>query len=387
MKKALICFTFFLFYTHFSIADQIYTLINSGDGRFRPGIPVLSLPENENPGLALADCLGINPVSIRDEGKITYISAKKGPGFIPVLAFHKLGEGESMELTLSRFENILRFLQTNNFHIISDLQFLTGDFTYAPSGSSLAVLGSDDGSSGVFYYKTESDVKRSSFLMDKGRYIISEDCMVYYLNKYLPQEKGKRNFTFYLTFDAIPFRQTGGGYNPGPPYMNMPAVRSKLQYLNDHYYLGNHTLHHYFSEEVSELEYLFELIGYYDVLDSYGIKSKGTTTFAYSYGIGELTRERQITMKNFDYNGITIGGAFDYNGEFARPVDTGETNIYDISRVGVDNGNFHEVMERLEETKLYKTKRAVLVKVSDYPFGISKLTLNELDQNFILIGE
>lgn len=387
MKKVIICFIFFLSFSHLVLADKIYTLNISSDGTVRPGIPVLNLSKDEDPEHALAHYLNMFPVSIRYEDMISFISSKRGKGVIPILAFHKLGNGKSMELTLQRFQTILSFLKRNNFHVISDMQFIEGDFTFAVNGSSLVVLGSDDGSSGVFYYETESNVKNSLFVMNHGNFIISKNCMVYYLNRYLPIEKGRRNFTFYIPFDAIPFRQTGGGHNPGPPYLGMPAVQSKLTYLNEHYYLGNHTLNHYFSEKVSELEYLYQLMGYYDVLESYGIQSKGKTTFAYSFGIGDLSRDRQITMANFQYNGISIAGAFDYNNDFARPVDSGETNVYDISRVGVDNGNFHEVISRLKEVDLYKTKRAVLVKAIDYPFGISGIEINENDQNYILIGE
>ncbi|MBB6482491.1 hypothetical protein [Spirochaeta isovalerica] len=343
--------------------------------------------EMENPEDALAQYLDWDNPVIRNEGKISYLAPRTGDGYIPVLAFHRIGDDPHLELTLERFESLLIFFNDNRFHVMTDLQLIEGDFTFAVNGSFPVVLGCDDSSSGVFYYQTVKALKNSSFVMENGDYVISDDCMVYVLEKYLPLEQGRRNFTFYLTFDAIPFRQTGGGFNPGPPYLAMPAVQSKLVYLNRNFYLGNHTLHHYVTEVVSELEYLFELIGYYDVLNSYGIQTEGKSTLAYSYGIGDITPERQLTVKNFNYGGNTIAGAFDYNNEFTKPVDSGEVNRYDISRIGVDNGNFEEVLKRLKETELYRNRRAVLVKSPEYPFDLSDYDINENDQNYILIGD
>ncbi|MBN2655759.1 MAG: hypothetical protein JXR86_01760 [Spirochaetales bacterium] len=387
MKKNIFIILFVLLLNSYVSADEIYRLVGSAKGTLRPGEPVLTIGDNESPEEALAGFLNFENYTIRTERQTSFISPKSGPGFIPVLAFHRIGNEQRLELTLERFEQILGFFKNNKFHVISDLQLIDGDFSFVPDGFSPVVLGCDDSSSGVFYYETVGELKHAPFIMKDGNHIISKYCMVSVLEKTLPLERGRRNFTFYLTFDAIPFRQTGGGYNPGPPYLAMPAVHSKLQYLEKNFYLGNHTLHHYYSEVVSEMEYIFELVGYYDVLTSYGVQNDGRTTLAYSYGIGEITPERQKTVRDFSYNGISIAGAFDYDNEFSRPVDSGEANRYDISRIGVDNGNFEDVLKRLEAADLYCNQRAVLLKDRDYPFGINEYEIDGQDQNFILIGE
>lgn len=343
----------------------------------------MKVNETEDPVAVLSDYLRLGTVSIRKESEKVFISSKTGEGKIPVLAFHKLGDENDFELTISRFQKLLQFLMNRNFHVISDRQLINGDFTYVRNGQKPVVLGADDASSGVFYYETTGDLKRSPFRMVSGRYIISDQSMIYYLNRYLPVEKGKRNFTFYVTFDAIPFRQTGGGENPGPPYLGMPAVKSKLQYLEDNFYLGNHTLHHYHSEDLNELSFLFELTGCYDALESYGIDIRDVDTVAYSYGIGDISAERYNTMKTFSYNGKGLLGAFDFDGKFTFPVDSGKVNPYDISRTGVDNGNFEKIIDRLENEKLFTCTRAVLVDGSNYPFNIGKYNLEECDLNFI----
>jgi len=387
MRNFLLLLLFCLSNLPLSALEKIYTIVRNDDGSLRPGQPVLSLTPMENPELALAEYLRFGKATIRTEGNVSFISPVSGEGRIPVLAFHKIGADDRLEISIGRFEALLAFLQQKDFHVISDFQLIDGDFTYAPGGSRPIVLGCDDGSSGVFYYETEDRVKDSPFIEKEGEYVLSRACMVYQLEKYLPLENGKRNFTFFVTFDAIPFRQTGGGYNPGPPYLGMPAVGEKLRYLHEGFYLGNHTLHHYYSEVVGELEYLFELMGYYDVLRSYDVPTEGRSTLAYSYGIGDISSGREETVKNFEYNGTIIAGAFDYNNQFTRPVDSGEVNIYDISRVGVDNGNYKELIEGLSGDSLYINRRAVLVKNRDFPFNLTSLEINEKDQNYILIGE
>lgn len=372
---------------HILIADDVYSLYYDSNGILRPGRKILSVTDSDNASSELADYLNFSSFTVREDDERTFITPKTGEGVIPVLSFHKLGEDPDFELTPGRFEELLKFLKRENYHVISDLQLVKGDFTFAENGKKLIVLGADDGSSGTFYYETSGALKTSPFLMEEGEYIISDQCMVYYLDKHLPLEEGRRNFTFYLAFDAIPFRQTGGGYNPGPPYLAMPAVRSKLQYLSQNYFLGNHTLHHYYSEVVSELEYLFELIGYYDVLESYGINPGPESTLAYSYGIGEIDPVREDTVKSFSYKGTKIIGAFDYNGNFTRPVDSEGVNIYDISRTGVENENFNEILNHLETGDIFINRRAVLVESDIYPFDLPDLTLKRGDQNFILISK
>lgn len=385
MHKRNLLLLAFLLNSFLLSANEIYSLSVDEQGRIQPGSFILSIPETENPASVLADYLGYSTSASRTEGVTTFISSKKGYGFIPVLAFHKLGSKDKFELTPQKFEELLIFLLEENYHIISDKQLINSDFTYAPDGKKLIVLGADDGAAGVFYYETSGDIKTSPFIMEDGQYLISNQSMVYYLDKHLPRERGRGNFTFYMTFDAIPFRQTGGGYNPGPPYLAMPAVRSKLHYIDENYYIGNHTLHHYYSEDITELEFLFELIGCFEVLESYGIDNGPESTLSYSYGIGELSPQREQTVREFSYKGITLLGAFDYDGHFTKPVESYGVNTYDISRTGVDNSNYENILMLLEAGDIYINQRAVLVDGTEYPFNLSGLELNKGDRNFILI--
>ena len=337
------------------------------------------------PHLVLADSLDMGEITIREEGNIFFLSSKEGEGYIPVLSFHKLGDDDDFELNPDLFEELITYLQANDFHVISDKQYLQEDYTYAITGKKLIVLGSDDGSSGTFYYKTIGDVKTGQFIMENGDYIISESSMVSILNKYLPRENGKGNFTFYITFDAIPFRQTGGGINPGPPYNSMFAVLSKLKYLQENYYIGNHTANHLYSEELDELDFLDELILFYDIMKNYGIDIEHINTLAYSFGIGDLQSLREQTVNAFNYHDITLLGAFDYDGYFSRPLCHSNVNPFDVSRIGVDNKSFGKIMTLLKNVDIFKSKRVVLLNGDEYPFNLAAMDLNYDDLNYILI--
>jgi len=296
-----------------------------------------------------------------------------------------LGSGSDFELKPELFEELLIYLNDSGFYVISDYQYLTENFTYAQNGKKLIVLGSDDASTGTFFYKTTGDRKTGNLLMNEGEYLISDDSMVYYLNKHLQKEEGIGNFTFYITFDAIPFRQTGGGFNPGPPYESMYTVLSKLNYLESNYLIGNHTASHLHSEELSEDEFSDELIEYFRIMESYGINIDKINTLAYSFGIGEITPEREQTVKSFRYGRSTLAGAFDYNGYFARPLSSGDVNPYDVSRIGVDNNSYRKIMTLLQNTDIFRNRRVVIFESDEYLFDLSSLDLNLHDLNYIVI--
>jgi peptidoglycan/xylan/chitin deacetylase (PgdA/CDA1 family) len=246
-------------------------------------------------------------------------------------------------------------------------------------------MGSDDAAGGVFYFETEGDRKLTPFILAEEKHVISDQSMVYYLNKYLTKENGKGNFTFYITFDAIPFRQTGGERNPGIPYLGMSAVKEKLDYLIRNYYIGNHTAHHLYSEDLSEAEFADEVAEFYKIMEDYSIDISKITTLAYSYGIGDIRQERENTIRLFDYKGITISGAMDYNGYFSRPLSSGKVNRFDVPRIGVDNKSYSRIMTLLENVDIFENRRVVLIDGEDYPFGLADLNVNRNEPTYILI--
>ncbi len=376
---------YFVILTTTLYSSDIYSIYFDSKGEPHRGEWVLSLNDTQDSAAVLSEYLGFGKSLVRKYNSLVYISSQEGSGYIPILTFHKLGSGIHFELRPRLFEELLIYLNENNFYVISDYQYLTEDYTRVEKGKKLIVLGSDDASTGTFSFNTLGDHKTGTFIMNHGTYEISHDSMVYFLNRYLPEEEGRRNFTFYLTFDAIPFRQTGGGYNPGPPYKSMFAVLAKLKYLENNYIIGNHTANHLFSEELSESNFVSELNGFYDIMDSYGVDIRGINTLAYPFGIGDLTDERQETVQSYRYGNATLKGAFDYNGYFAKPLSSGDTNGFDVSRVGVDNNSYVKIKTLLGNTDIFKSRRAVIIESENYLFDLPSLDLNSNDSNYILI--
>ena len=366
-------------------SSDIYSIYFDSQGKPRRGEWILSLNVTEEPSVVLSNYLKLGTIFTRREESLLFITSKEGDGYIPILTFHKLGQNNNFELRPNLFEELLIFLKANEFYVISDYQYLTENFTFADNGKKLIVLGSDDASTGTFSYQTAGDRKTGPLLMDKGDYLISKDSMVYYLDQHLPKEQGIGNFTFYVTFDAIPFRQTGGGFNPGHPYKSMFTVLSKLQYLESNYLIGNHTANHLYTENLSETDFVKELIDYYNIMESYGINTDNIKTLAYSFGIGEITPEREHTVQSFRYRGSALAGAFDYNGYFTRPLSSQSVNPFDVSRIGVDNSSYDKIMTMLENTDIFRNRRVVIFESDEYLFDLSSLILNRNDFNYILI--
>lgn len=366
--------------------SDLYSVYFDSHGKPRKGEWIFSFNDTENLSSVVSEYLKMGIVSTRCSGSLKYISAKSGAGYIPILAFHKLGDSGNFELRPELFKELLIYLHDNEYHVISDYQYLTENYTFAENGKKLIVLGSDDSSNGTLYYETTGDRKTGTFIMNRGQYILSDDSMVFYLNQYLPKEEGRRNFTFYITFDAIPFRQTGGGYNPGSPYKSMFSVLSKLKYLESNYFIGNHTANHLYSELLTEEKFVEELDSFYQIMISYGINIDNIKTLAYPFGIGEITSEREDTVKSYHFGETFLAGAFDYNGYVAKPISSGDVNSYDVSRIGVDNNSYGNIMTLLKTLDIFKSRRVVILESDAYLFDLSSLDLNQNDLNYILIG-
>ena len=74
--------------------------------------------------------------------------------------------------------------------------------------------------------------------------------MVAILERHVRKEEGRINFTFYVSFDAIPFRQLDGHENPGFPYPGVPVISEKIRYLDEHFILGIHSLSHVYAHDM-----------------------------------------------------------------------------------------------------------------------------------------
>ncbi|MBN2617958.1 MAG: hypothetical protein JXR64_06565 [Spirochaetales bacterium] len=282
---------------------------------------------------------------------------KSSNGKIPVLCFHIIGDGERYEISPDNFEKLLIYLNKNNFFVISDKEFINKDFSQVPNGFKPIVLGSDDASEGNFIYKTDDNDILNGRISNLDNPEIDEKSMVGILKRNLAPRDGKINFTFYVSFNGIPFRQSGGE-SFGSNYRNNPIVANKFNYIIDNFILGIHTVNHPVTKDTSVSDFKNELVLFYEIMETYvGEKYKMIDTLAYPYGCADLKPEMQQMIEDFNYKGQTIIGGFDFDGYFSKSPLTNNINKYDISRLGVDNYNIDKVYGFLENVKLFVVER------------------------------
>lgn len=307
--------------------------------------------------------------SVKD-GDITYYT-KKDLGSVPILCFHIIGEKERYEITPENFKNFLIYLNSHNYYAISDKDFISRDFSKVPTGFTPIVLGSDDASEGNFIYKTEGDSVTGAFDMSSGHLEQEPESMVYMLEKYLEPEDDKINFTFYIAFNGIPFRQTGGEEATGEYYRGIDIVGQKFNYLLDNFYVGIHTITHPVTKNTSVSDFKWELDEFYNVMYSYvGDRINLINTIAYPYGCAVLKPEMESMISNYDTRGVDIVGGFDFNGYFSHSPFSSKVRDLDVSRFGVDNKNIQNLYGFLESVKLFNTTRVIVVKDRDDLKGI-----------------
>ncbi len=313
--------------------------------------------------ISLTDLQDSSVWSRQDKGSVSYFT-KKDIGKVPVLCFHKIGEEPRYEITADKFEEFLKYINNNKFHILSDKELVLNDFSMVPTGYTPIVLGSDDASEGNFLYKTlGGDTINGELDYSTGELQLEGSTMLSLLEQYIEPVNGKINFTFYISFNGIPFRQTGGKAATGEYYRGIDIIGSKFNYLLDNFIVGIHTVTHPVTKNTSAVDFKWEIDEFYNILDSYvGDKTKLINTLAYPYGCADLKPDMRDMIKGYNNGGLNIIGAFDFNGYFSRSPFSGKVDNYDISRLGVDNQNIQNVYGFLESVKLFNTNRVLVVK-------------------------
>lgn len=308
-------------------------------------------------------------------GRIYY---KKDLGRIPTLCFHKIGDEERYAITPKNFEEFLTYLKSNKFYLLSDEEYINKDFSMVPTGYKPIVMGSDDASEGNFLYETEGSSETGKVVGWESNPILKDDSMVYLLEKHVEPVNGRINFTFYVSFNGIPFRQTGGYGFKGEAYLGNPIVKSKFNYLLDNFILGNHTFSHPITKDTSAIDFKKDLDHFYNIMESYlGERISEISTLAYPYGCHKLGSEMEKMIRNYKYKNVKIIGAFDFDGYFANSPFSGTVNMYDISRIGVDNKNIQKMYYFLENIELFESKRVFRV---NRKAGLEKFNINENDE-------
>lgn len=321
--------------------------------------------------------------SRQDKVNVSYFT-KKDIGRVPILCFHKIGDEPRYEITAENFEVFLKYLNSNKYYVLSDKEFILENFSMVPTGYTPIVLGSDDASEGNFLYKTlGSDTVYGELDYSTGELQLEDNTMVSLLEKYIDPSNGTINFTFYISFNGIPFRQTGGEIATGDYYRGIDTIGTKFNYLLDNFIVGIHTVTHPVTKNTNASDFKWEIDEFYNILTSYvGEKTKLINTLAYPYGCLDLKSEMETMLRNYNNYGLKILGGFDFDGYFSNSPFTGSVNSYDISRLGVDNQNIQNVYGFLESVKLFNTQRVIVVESKDDLVGVKYN-----DSDIILVGK
>lgn len=302
---------------------------------------------------------------------------KKDMGRIPTLCFHKIGDEERYAITPENFDRFLIYLNKNKFYLLSDKELINSDFSLVPTGYKPIVLGSDDASEGNFLYDTDEDFVNGAVLNLNSSPVVSENTMVSILEKNIKPVNGRINFTFYISFNGIPFRQTGGYDFDNELYKGNPLIKKKFNYILDNFIIGNHTFSHPITKNSSALDFKIELDTFYSVMESYiGERISEIDTLAFPYGCHDLKPEMEKMLKAYSYKETKIIGSFDFNGYFSNSPFSGTVNKYDISRIGVDNKNIEKMYYFLENIELFESKRVFKVNSIE---GLESYNISEND--------
>lgn len=281
---------------------------------------------------------------------------------VPILCFHIIGEAERYEITPENFSNLLIYLNGNKFWLISDKEFINQDLSSVPTGYKPIVLGSDDAAEGNFLYKADGDI--SSGDIDLSDVVIEKNSMVEILQRHIKPRGGRIPFTFYISFNGLPFRQTGG-YDTNRDYRDNPVIEHKFNYLLDNFILGNHTYGHPVTKLTAAEDFKTELDKFYDIMQTYvGNRVTEIDTLAYPHGCSELKSDMREMLKSYNYDGVSILGGFDFDGYFSTSLYSPALDNLDISRLGVDNKNISRVYGWLESVPLLVSERVLVVEES-----------------------
>ncbi len=321
----------------------------------------IEVPGGVSPYDYLAWKKGYESWMIRREGHVVFLAEQSSKGEVLILGFHKIGHETNFSLTPERFRKLLKYINNNGWYLIADHQYLSRDFSRVPTGLKPIVMGADDASYGIMIYQTHGKRLTGRVKRVFGRPVLNRNSMVAILEKYAKKENNRINFTFYVSFDAIPFRQLGDHENPGFPYPGIPVVEEKIRYLDKNFILGLHTLSH---KPVSDtgLEFFIHdaLLGW-ELIDEYaGGEARSVQTIAYPYGISETVRsELKATAASLTRNDRQLIGGFDFNNKTAQPPGLLD-EVYSVPRLNVDNRNWKNILHTLENADAVIARRVVI---------------------------
>ena len=342
---------------------NLYRIMMDGEGNPVRLIFVRSLKEKK-PESFLIERLGYDFPVVSENRYSTVFYDRRRNGEIPVLCFHRIGDDSRYELSLNRVHHLMAALKSKGYYPMSDRDFAAGDFSVIPSGMKPFVIGADDaGATQILWDEKTMSVYDSGG--NPGNWSLEPDCLASIFTRYFPKSGNHYNFTFYMSFDAVPFRQLGGQLNPGFPYEGINVVRDKIRYAQKEFYLGHHSLTHTFREEMSGEQFFQEIKETDRIVSSYLGYPVKLQTLAYPYGSGQFTgEERRELMQAIDDERFPEI-AYDLDGSFSLTPWSNGFQRWNISRFSVENSSFDLLIKRLSSPYIYQSRRVLLIRSTD----------------------
>ncbi|OQY33996.1 MAG: hypothetical protein B6241_05815 [Spirochaetaceae bacterium 4572_59] len=313
-----------------------------------------------NPEVFLMNSLKYRGTGIIRQQDKTIFFEKRDSGKVPVLCFHRIGDDPKYELSVNRTHHLMAYLAQNRYYPLSDEDFAKGNFSLVPSGLKPFVIGADDGTRGQIIWsdKTLDEIAQGYEHINPE---LDPNCLGAIFSRYFPAVNGHYNLTFYVSFDAVPFRQTGGIAHSGFPYRDLPVVGEKFRYVEQNFYLGHHTVTHtYLGDQTPEI--LVEEIQEAEVIFSnYLHHSLNLRTMAYPYGLAELKPGAEQVFQSASEKGIFPDFAYDLDGELSVLPWNRRFQPFRISRVSVQNRSFDDLLKLLKRREVYTSRRTILL--------------------------
>jgi len=350
-------------------------------------IDPMVVPSGADPYDWFAETQGFDAWEVHKNDEVAFLTEKAVTGEIPILCLHKLSREEDYALTPDRFRYLLDYLRENNWYLVSDHQYLERDFSRVPTGMKPIVMGSDDASHGNFVFQTKGDLITGPVKRFFGSPRLDRDSMVAILEKHAEREEGRINFTFYVSFDAIPFRQLDDYENPGAPYRGVPIIAEKIRYLDDNFILGIHTMSHIYAHDMSPDDFAQEVRAGWELLNEYaGGHAETVRTLAFPFGIRPLTPELRRAVTEVSVGGVSLTGAFDFDNKLAPPPGA-ELDLFDVSRFNVDNRNWERLLRTLDDADAVVARRDIIweTDVKKLPQSRYSLGASSSDEIWVLV--
>ena len=322
----------------------------------------------------LRDNLGYESMGIARERDKTIFYEKRDRGHVPILCFHRIGPDPRYELTLENTHHLMAALIQNGYFPLSDRDFASGNFSLVPSGLKPFVIGADDASHGQVVW-TDDTLRRFGPEGMTGDPDLDPDCLAAVFSRYFPPVRDRYNLTFYVSFDAVPFRQTGGIPHNGPPYRGLPVVKEKMNFIYQRYYLGHHSLTHTSLEDQPVQDFIDEIEECNRIFSEYLDRDLQIPSLAYPYGVTGITDDQERAFVRATDRGGYPASAFDLDGELADLPWSRRYNPWRIPRLSVENRSFNSLLRKLERRDIYRSRRTVLLYSDRKNFDLDSYNL------------